>query len=83
VATVSVGSSTTQLFTFTATANGSQIQITTDNGGVLTITPTSGATCSVSGTQELCSATTVGTYTLVMTYPGSSASATATMNAPN
>jgi large repetitive protein len=73
-----------QIFTFTATSGGSLIPLTTDLGGVLTITPTSSDVfCDVSGNDELCSADTnavVGTYTVTMTYPGSSAFARATLN---
>jgi hypothetical protein len=69
-------------FTFTATANGAPVQITTDNGGVLTITPsTTNVTCSASNGTELCSAdsnaTSGASYDIKMTYPGSSAFATA------
>lgn len=70
-------------FTFTATANGAPVNITTDNGGILTITPsTSNVTCAADGDTELCTAdtnATPGTYNIKMTYPGSSASATATL----
>ncbi|MGD0792635.1 MAG: Ig-like domain-containing protein [Terriglobales bacterium] len=71
-------------FLFTATAGSTTIDITTNNGGTLTITPTtSDITCSVSGSYEECSAdsasTAPGTYSITMTYPGSSASATATL----
>lgn len=72
-------------FSFTATANGvSGIHITTDTGADLNISPsTTSVTCQVSGDDELCSAdsnATAGTYTITMTYPGSSASKSATLN---
>jgi len=70
-------------FTFTATANGALVNITTDNGGILTVTPsTADVTCAVDGDTELCTAdlnATAGNYSVKMTYPGSSASATATL----
>jgi hypothetical protein len=86
VASVQTGATAT--FTFTATASGSQIPITTSNGGILTITPaTTFVTCAASGNSMICSAAsgaTVGTsYSVVMTYPGTSASATATLSVPN
>jgi hypothetical protein len=68
-------------FTFTATANGTDTQITTDDGAVLTLTPSStDLTCTPSGTTEVCStdgSATQTTYNLVMTYPNTTASATA------
>ncbi len=73
-----------QAYTFTATANGKQIPITTSNGGTLTMTPTSSdVTCAPSGTQEVCTGDgnqTAGTFTLTMTYPGTALSATATLS---
>jgi hypothetical protein len=71
-------------FTFTATANGNPVNITTDNGGILTITPsTANVTCAADGDTELCTADTNATsgtsFSIQMTYPGSSASATATL----
>jgi hypothetical protein len=85
VATVSTGQSAT--FTFNATASGTQIPITTTNGGILTITPsTTFVTCTPSGNQMICSAASgasFGTYSVVMTYPGTSASATASLSVPN
>lgn len=70
--------------TYTATSNGGQIAITTDNGGTLTITPsTSDITCSPSGNTEVCTGdgSETGTFSLTMTYPGTSISATATVTA--
>lgn len=71
-------------FAFTANAGGTQVALTTDVGGQLTITPTtSDVTCEVSGSDELCTAdlnAASGAYTITMTYPGSSASAQATLN---
>jgi hypothetical protein len=72
-------------YTFTATANGQSIEITTDDGGILTITPSTSGTdlsCIASGNTELCSTdgnAVPGTYSVIMTYPGTSASATATL----
>jgi hypothetical protein len=73
-----------QTFTYTATANGSPVEITTDNGGTLTITPTdTDLTCSPSGNTEVCTAdgnqTTSQTVDLVMSYPGTNITATATL----
>jgi hypothetical protein len=73
-----------QNFTFTATINGVAGQpLTTANGGQLTVTPASSdVTCTVSGNLEACSADTnaaTGQYSVTMTYPGSTASATATL----
>lgn len=84
--TVDNGNTTeTANYTFTATANGEPVVITTDNGGILTITPsTSGTdlTCSAVGNLEECSTdgnAVDGTYSVIMTYPGTSASATASL----
>jgi trimeric autotransporter adhesin len=69
-------------FAFTAFAGATQLPLTVDNGGVLTITPNDGfITCTVEGTQEVCSAVTgaIGPYSIIMTYPGTTASATATL----
>jgi hypothetical protein len=69
-------------FTFTATANGTQIDITTDNGGTLTLTPsTSDITCAASGNTEVCTgdASQTGTFSLTMTYPGTTLAPTATI----
>jgi uncharacterized protein YjdB len=83
------GSGTPADFDFTATANGvSGIPLTTDNGGILTITPSASVppTCTVNGNAEECSAPTggtAGTYNVTMTYPGTSASATATLKVDN
>jgi hypothetical protein len=70
-------------FTFTATSGSNQINITTDNGGIVTISPNSSdVTCDVSGDAELCSADTAatsGVYSIKMTYPGSTSSATASL----
>jgi hypothetical protein len=71
-------------FTFTATAGTTTLQLTTDNGGILTITPTtSDVTCAAQADNtELCTADSAATkqqYSIRMTYPGSSASATATL----
>ena len=73
-----------QDFNFTATINGVAGQpLTTANGGRLTVTPASSdVTCTVSGNAEECSANTnatPGPYSVTMTYPGSTASATATL----
>jgi trimeric autotransporter adhesin len=80
----SLTGSNSQLFTFTATAGGSQVPITTDNGGILTITPPNpDLQCSASGNQELCSGddgqTSTITSSVVMSYPGTTATATATV----
>lgn len=75
----------TASFTYTATANGGPETITTDNGGILTITPSTSGTdlsCIASGEQEVCSTdgnAVPGTYSVIMTYPGTNASATATL----
>ncbi len=77
--TVSHGSGTGFTFTFTATANGVQVPITTDNGGILTISPASSSvTCAANDTAgtETCSAdssATQGNYTIQMSYSGSNA----------
>jgi hypothetical protein len=73
-----------QNFTFTATINGVAGQpLTSANGGQLTVTPASSdVTCTVSGNLEACSANNnaaTGPYSVTMTYPNSSASATATL----
>jgi len=73
-----------QSFTFTAVSNGQQVDITTDNGGTLTMNPTSvDLTCSPSGNQEVCTAdgsqTGTQNISLTMTYPGTTISATATV----
>jgi uncharacterized protein YjdB len=76
-----IGGSAVQ-FSFTALAGGTSVPLTSNNGGVLTITPSDTfVTCTASGDQEDCSATTgAGTsYQLIMTYPGTTASATATL----
>jgi trimeric autotransporter adhesin len=70
-------------FTFTATSGTTVVDITTDNGGTLTI-PTSATllTCTPSNGTEVCSAdatTPIGTYTLTMTYAGATNSASATL----
>lgn len=76
-------SGTAPPFTFTATSGTTVVDITTDNGGTLTITPTStDLTCTPSGGTEVCSAdatTQLGTYTLTMTYAGATNSASATL----
>lgn len=71
---------TGQLFAFVAISGTNSVPITADNGGILTISPSDGfVTCTVSGNSELCSATAgaVGPYSITMTYPGTSQSATA------
>ena len=70
-------------FTFTATAGSTVVDITTENGGTLTITPTtSDITCTATNGTEVCatdSATVLQTYTLTMTYTGATNSASATL----
>jgi hypothetical protein len=72
-------------FVFTATANGQPEVITTDNGGILTITPTTSGvdlSCIASVDTEVCSTdgnAVPGSYSVIMTYPGTNASATATL----
>jgi uncharacterized protein YjdB len=70
-------------FTFTATAGSTVVDITTENGGTLTITPTtSNITCTASSGTEVCAtdaATVKQTYTLTMTYSGANNSASATL----
>jgi hypothetical protein len=72
-------------FTFTATAGGTVVDITTENGGNLSITPTTSSTtltCAATGGTEVCTAatgTTPGTYTVTMTYSGATNSASATL----
>jgi len=83
--------SDTQKFAFTATANGvTGIPITTDNGGSLTITPTTtDITCAVDadGIREDCTADglpgAAGTWNITMTYLGTNVSATATLTVTN
>jgi hypothetical protein len=81
--TISLAGTSTTPFTFTALVNGTQVDITTDNGGVLTLSPTtSDIICSPSGNSEVCTgdgSETPGTYSVTMTYPGTNASATATI----
>jgi len=76
-------SGTAAPFTFTATAGSVVVDITTDNGGTLTITPAStDLTCTPSGGTEVCSAdssTALGAYTLTMTYPGATNTISATL----
>jgi hypothetical protein len=81
-------SASTPAFTFTANAadqhgNPIQVPITTDNGGVLTISPTtSDLTCAPSGNTEVCTGDgneATGTYTVIMGYTGSNATATVTI----
>ncbi len=70
-------------FNFVAIAGGTSVPLTTANGGVVTISPDDGdIACDASGNQEVCSATqgAVGPYQIVMTYPGTNASATATLS---
>ena len=85
--TATVSTSQTATFAYTATSSGGTQPITTSNGGILTITPsTSYVTCTPSGNDEICSATTgvtFGTYSVTMTYPGTSASATASLSVPD
>ena len=67
------------VFTFTASNGNATVNITSDNGGILTITPSSTeVTCAADDTlgQEDCSATTnaqTGAYQISMSYNGSSA----------
>jgi hypothetical protein len=82
-ATVSRGGSAAT-FTFTASNSTTTIQLTTDNGGVLTISPsTTLVTCTAQAddTEDCAAANTAatGAYQIKMTYPGSTASATATL----
>ncbi len=81
--TISTTSPSTTGFAFVALVNGGQVPITTDNGGVLTLTPASSdINCAASGNDEICTgdgSELPGTYTITMTYPGTSASATATI----
>jgi hypothetical protein len=78
-----------QDFNFTATANGvTDIPLTTDSGGILTITPTATnpPICTVVGESEECTGdlnVTPGTYSVRMSYPGSTASVTATLTVSN
>ncbi len=75
------GSSVT--FTFTGTVGKTTVDITTDNGGTLTITPTSTTlNCAPSAGTEVCTAdtgTTLGQYSITMTYPSATNSATANL----
>ena len=77
------------VFTFTASNGQTTVNITSDNGGILTITPSSTeVTCTADDNlgQEDCSATTnaqTGNYQISMSYNGSSAQpavATLTVN---
>jgi Bacterial Ig-like domain (group 2) len=81
---ITASATTAEPFNFVATANGTQYPITTDNGGVLTITPTtSDLTCEASGNGEICSGDgneALQTYSLVMSYPGTTQTATATLS---
>jgi len=84
----SISGSSKQDFTFTATTsvNGhtaTQV-ITTDNGGILTINPSStDLTCAPNVNFEECTAdglqTTTQTYTITMSYPGTTQTAVATL----
>jgi Bacterial Ig-like domain (group 2) len=80
---ITASGTTSPGFSFVATANGTQYPITTDNGGILTITPTtSDLTCAPSGNQEVCSgdgSVAPANYSLVMSYPGTTQTATATL----
>lgn len=79
---VSISGATVATYDAYATANGSQVNISAQ-GAVWTVSPTSTeVTCSPSGEDEQCSATSgasTGTYTLTVSYPGSSITATATL----
>jgi trimeric autotransporter adhesin len=82
--TNSLTGSNTATYTFSVTSNGSQVDITTDNGGTLTVTPsTTDVTCAASGSTEVCTGsgteTTTETFSLAMSYPGTSLTATATL----
>ena len=73
-----------QDFTAKATANGTQVDITT-TGAVWTITPTtSGISCTAATTVESCTATsgavTPQTYTLTVSYPGTTIVGIVTIN---
>jgi plastocyanin len=78
---VKQGSSVT--FTFTGKAGTQTVDITTDNGGTLTITPTTtDLTCVATSGIEVCTAdqtTQMQQYTLTMTYTGATNSAVATL----
>ncbi len=73
-------------FNAIATSNGQDLDVST--GATWTVTPTPAAgsiTCTDDGTNppETCSVaanTTVGTYTITVTYPGTSLKPTATLN---
>jgi Bacterial Ig-like domain (group 2) len=79
--------STIAQYVFTATANGSPVVITTATGGVLTISPSTAGTdlaCTpdADGIHEDCSTdgnVPDATYSVTMTYPGSTASASANL----
>lgn len=79
---VSISKATTASFTASATANGEKVDITTQ-GAVWTLSPTSTlVTCSPSGDAEVCSAASganTGVYSLVVSYPGTSLTATAAL----
>ena len=69
-------------FTFTALSGGTSVPLTSNNGGVLTVTPSDTfVSCIASGDQEQCSASqgAASSYQLIMSYPGTTATATATL----
>ena len=84
--TATTNGTTVAQFTATATANGQSVDITTQ-GATWTLSPASTyVTCTPSGTVEECTATsgaTLGNYTLTVTYPGTTISATATLSVPS
>lgn len=75
------GSIPSVTLTYEALANGGQVPITTDNGGLLTITPsTIDINCVTSGDSEVCTgdgSELPATYSFTMSYPGTTATATA------
>lgn len=73
-----------QPFTFVATANGAQVDITTDNGGTITINPANvDLSCTASGDTEVCALDgnqqTTQTQSVTMSYPGTTITASATV----
>jgi hypothetical protein len=85
--TATTNGDTTAQFTAMADANGQEVNITTQ-GANWTLTPSSTyVTCAPSASVELCTAT-VGatvpsTYTLTVSYPGTTITASATLSVPD